>query len=230
MNENIYAVITGDIIGSRELTEASSTPWVNYLKKYLKSVGKNYVVPLTIYRGDGFQGVTRDISSALKDAIILRLSLIANFENNERYPRLDARIAIGIGKIDLERNKRRNIGEMDGEAFINSGRLLDHIKSKKRNLAIKTPWEEFNSDFDLFCLMADRLISRWTKRQCEVITSRLNEEKLEYIGMGLNITTSAVSRRLEGTDYDIVEKILLNYSDKIEKKLKCPEDMETLWT
>lgn len=226
MAEKKYAVITGDIIGSTELTKASSTSWVNFLNKSLKSIGKNYEVPLTIYRGDGFQGVTDNISSALRDAIILRLDLISSFEKNKKYPRLDARIAIGIGNIDfVVRNRRHKVGEMDGDAFINSGRLLDNIKTKKRKLAIDTPWKELNSDFDLFCLMADRLISKWTKKQCEAIMYRLKEEKLDYVGEKLNITPSAVSRRLEGTDYDIVEKIIVRYSDKI----KGLDDKELIW-
>ena len=74
MDEKIYAVVTGDLIGSRKLKD-SGVSYVDYLNKSLEYVGHDYQIPFFIYRGDSFQGVTADPSSALKDTIILRLQL-----------------------------------------------------------------------------------------------------------------------------------------------------------
>ena len=218
MDEKIYAVVTGDLIGSRKLKD-SGVSYVDYLNKSLEYVGHDYQIPFFIYRGDSFQGVTADPSSALKDTIILRLKLISGFEVGEKYPRIDARIAIGLGKIDYFPNKNYKIGEMDGEAFGYSGLQLDEIKKDKQNLTVKTPWSEINEELDIYCRIIDRLIARWSKKKCEAVMYRLEGHILEQIGEKLDIDLSSVSYRLKGTDYDVVGMIIQRYSKIINKKI-----------
>jgi len=218
MNPKIYAVLTGDLIGSRKLKDQGIS-YLEHLNESLEYVGHNYQIPFYIYRGDSFQGVTYDITSALKDAIILRLMLISSFEADVKCPRIDARISIGVGKIDLPINIERKIGEMDGEAFRNSGLKLEDIKKEKQNLAIITPWTEVNEELDIYCIMIDRLIARWSKKKCEAVRYRLEGHILEEIGNKLNIDPSSVFRRLKGTDYDLVEMITQRYSKIVNKKL-----------
>ena len=185
---------------------------------YLK---KNSLVPPSIFRGDSFQIATSNPDSAIKDAIILRLKLISSFKVDETYPRLDARIAIGLGKIDyLPTGKDNyNIGEMSGEAFRNSGQLLDRNLKGDRNLIVKTPWPEVDAEMDIHCLVVDRLISKWTTKQCAAVMYKLDDYTLKEIGEKLNISFSAVGRRLKKTDYDIVVRIVERYSEMIKIKI-----------
>lgn len=225
MCKKIYAVLTGDLIESRQLKN-SGISYIEYLNKSLEYVGENYQYPPSVYRGDSFQGVTSNPECALKDAIILRLKLISGFKVEEKYPRIDARISIGLGEIDHFPNERYDIGEMNGEAFEYSGLQLDNIKDKKQNLAVKTPWEEANKELNIYCRMIDRLISRWTKKKCEAVMYRLEGHTLNKIGEMLEIDGSAVHYRLAQTDYEIVELIIQRYSEIIKNKVKAFESNE----
>lgn len=222
MDDKIYAVMTGDIIGSTRLTERFGSSWVDDLRDSLDYLKKNSLVPPSIFRGDSFQIATSNPDSAIKDAIILRLKLISSFKVDETYPRLDARIAIGLGKIDyLPTGKDNyNIGEMSGEAFRNSGQLLDRNLKGDRNLIVKTPWPEVDAEMDIHCLVVDRLISKWTTKQCAAVMYKLDDYNLKEIGEKLNISFSAVGRRLKKTDYDIVVRIVERYSEMIKIKIK----------
>jgi len=225
MAKKIYAVLTGDLIKSRQLKN-SGISYIEHLNKSLEYVGKKYRYPPFIYRGDSFQGITSEPESALKDAIILRLKLISGLNVEEKIPRIDARISIGVGEIDHfpdERYNVGNVGEMNGEAFEYSGLQLDYIKNEKQNLAVKTPWEEANKELNIYCKMIDRLISRWTKKKCEAVMHRLEGNTLHEIGEKLNIDGSAVHYRLEHTDYEIVELIIQRYSEIITNKVKIYE-------
>ena len=186
------------------------------------------MLPPFIYRGDSFQGITSEPESALKDAILLRLRLISGFNVEEKFPRIDARVSIGVGEIDRlpdEGYRLGDVGEMNGEAFEYSGLQLDRIKNERRNLAVKTPWEETNQELEIHCKMIDRLIDRWTKKKCEAVMYRLEGRTLKEIGEMLNIDGSAVHYRLAQTDYEIVELIIQSYSDVIRNKAEmCGSD------
>lgn len=220
MDEKLYAVLTGDLIGSRQL-KSSGISYIEHLNKSLEYVGREYLLPPFIYRGDSFQGITSEPESALKDAILLRLRLISGFNVEEKFPRIDARVSIGVGEIDRlpdEGYRLGDVGEMNGEAFEYSGLQLDRIKNERRNLAVKTPWEETNQELEIHCKMIDRLIDRWTKKKCEAVMYRLEGRTLKEIGEMLNIDGSAVHYRLAQTDYEIVELIIQRYSDVIRNK------------
>ena len=221
MDDKIYAVMTGDIIGSTRLTERFGSSWVDDLRDSLDYLKKNSLVPPSIFRGASFQIAKSNPDSAIEDAVILRLKLISSFKVDETYPRLDARIAIGLGKIDyLPTGKDNyNIGEMSGEAFRNSGQLLDRNLKGDRNLIVKTPWPEVDAEMDIHCLVVDRLISKWTTKQCAAVMYKLDDYNLKEIGEKLKISFSAVGRRLKKTDYDIVVRIVERYSEMIKIKI-----------
>jgi hypothetical protein len=225
MEKKLYAVLTGDLIGSRQL-KSSGISYIEHLNKSLEYVGGRYLHPPFIYRGDSFQGITSEPESALKDAILLRLMLISGINAEEKSPRIDARVSIGVGEIDHLRHqgydldKLGDVGEMDGEAFEYSGLQLDRIKNERQNLAVKTPWEEANQELNIYCKMIDRLIDRWTKKKCEAVMHRLEGHTLNEIGEMLNIDGSAVHYRLAQTDYEIVELIIQRYSDIIKNKVE----------
>jgi hypothetical protein len=225
MGKKLYAVLTGDLIGSRQL-KSSGISYIEHLNKSLEYVGEKYLRPPFIYRGDSFQGVTSEPESALKDAILLRLRLISGFNVEEKAHRIDARVSIGVGEIDHLPDEGHDLGgladlgEMNGEAFEYSGLQLDRIKKERQNLAVKTPWEETNQELNIYCRMIDRLIDRWTKKKCEAVMHRLEGHTLNEIGEMLNIDGSAVHYRLAQTDYEIVELIIRRYSDIIKNKAK----------
>lgn len=141
--KKIYAVITGDIVkSSKYRDEPYREKLISVLKESFNStekiLPKVLYAPFYIFSGDSFQGVLTEPGLALNAAIIIRTALHFGFKlKQQRYP-LDARIAVGIGKIDFLPDKP---AEGDGDAFRLSGRNLNKIKGDQR-LLVRTPWPE----------------------------------------------------------------------------------------
>jgi hypothetical protein len=192
-NEKLYAVLTGDLIGSSRFTIKKREKILSNLKDSFKIISPDIIASkFVIYRGDSFQGVLSRPGEALNAALIIRASLLSRFKG--KRTRLDARIAIGIGTIDYL--PRDQAGEGDGEAFRNSGPELDKIKKGEQNLIIRTPWTEINEELRTECALFDALIQRWTKEQAEAILYQMQGETQEGIAKILKISQPAVFQRL----------------------------------
>jgi len=193
VNDKIFAVLTGDLVGSsRFKSEEQRNEVLSVLKDSFDKIEPPDIIAsrFTIHRGDSFQGVLRSPEEAIKAAIIIRANLIS--KSFGKKSRLDARIAIGVGKIDYLRDDQ--VGEGEGEAFRNSGLELDKMKSE-RHVTVKTPWDEINEELQTDCALLDALINRWTKEQAEVIIYHIQGWKQEDIAKKLNTSQSAVSQR-----------------------------------
>ncbi len=192
----IYAVLTGDLVkSSRFKIEKQRDEILSALKDSFNKIEPPEIIAsrFMIHRGDSFQGVLSRPDEALKAAIIIRTNLISKFK--EKDMRLDARIAIGLGKIDyLPKNQ---VGEGDGEAYRYSGMELDRMKKEELNLIVKTPWSKINEELRTECMLLDALIQRWTKEQAEAIGYQIQGLKQEEIARILNISQPAVFQRLK---------------------------------
>lgn len=171
----IYAVLTGDLIGSSRFTIEEREEILSNLKDSFKIISPDIIAsPFVIFRGDSFQGVLSRPDEALKAALIIRASLLSKFKG--KRTRLDARIAIGIGTIDYL--PRDQAGEGDGEAFRNSGPELDKMKKGEQNSIIRTPWTEIDEELRTECALLDALIQRWTKEQAEATLYQIQKPEL----------------------------------------------------
>jgi hypothetical protein len=95
----IYAVLTGDLIGSSRFRIQQREEVLSNLKDSFQEISLDIIAsPFVVFRGDSFQGVLARPEEALKATLIIRASLLSRFK--EKRTRLDARIAIGIGTID----------------------------------------------------------------------------------------------------------------------------------
>ena len=218
-NRNIYAVLTGDLVGSsRFKIEEQRDEVLSILKDSFNKIESTHVIelPFTIHRGDSFQGVLSSPEDALKAAITIRSSLLSTFKGKKG--RLDTRIAIGIGRIEyLSKNQ---VGEGDGEAFRNSGMELDTMKKGERNLVIKTPWNDINEELKTECALLDALIKRWTKEQAEAILYHIEGATQDEIAKKLNIKQSAVSQRLKTGGFRAVHEFIERYKAIIQYKVR----------
>jgi hypothetical protein len=231
----IYAVLTGDLIGSSRFKIKEREELLFILKDSFKIISPDIITSqFVIFRGDSFQGVLSRPDEALNAALIIRASLLSKFKG--KRTRLDARIAIGIGTIDYL--PRDQAGEGDGEAFRNSGPELDKMKKGEQNLIIKTPWNEINEELQTECSLLDALIQRWTKEQAEAnfyqiqspksrvflnfareepgLNQRLTQVETAKI---LNISQSAVFQRLKTGGYWAVQAFLERFKTIIQGKV-----------
>ena len=110
----MIAIITGDIINSQK---SDSELWLPKLKNILGSWASS-PENWEIYRGDEFQ-LKCSVDEVFRKSLIIK-SFIKTFEN------LDVRLAIGVGNEVFSSEK---ITESNGSAYVNSGRLLNEIKT-----------------------------------------------------------------------------------------------------
>ena len=93
------------------------------------------------------------------------------------------------------------------------------MKEAGRGITVKTPWEDVNATLSIFCDVLDRIIGGYTKKQAEAVMLTLEGFTQKEIGERVGTSQSAVSYRLKGTGYDLVQKILEWYRLQISSRI-----------
>lgn len=208
----MIAVITGDIINSRALSDPLS--WMGPLKALLEEWGP---APATweIYRGDSFQvGITdplKALAAAMRIKAVVRS--VPPEEEDKRVASIDVRMAIGIGEKDYDAPR---ISECNGTAFVNSGEQFEKSKREKVNLAIRSPWPEFDQEINLYLRLALIAMDSWSITSGELMNTLLKHPDLsqQEIAAMLNIEQNSASGRYKRAH---VEEMLLMESTFREK-------------
>jgi len=211
-DKKIYAVLTGDLVGYTRFKTGDRKEVLLHLKDSFKKIPTEISASkFWIFRGDSFQGILSRPEEALKAALLIRSSLIAEYKG--KRSRLDARIAIGLGVIDY---MPRRVGEGDGEAFRNSGLELDGMKQSEKNLIVKTPWKELDIELKTECVLLDAVIERWTREQAEAVMYQLLGHTQEEIAGILNISQPAVFHRLRTSGSRAIQEFLQRYNEAVK--------------
>ncbi len=204
MRNQTIAIITGDIIGSRK---SDATKWLKNLKLILNEKGKS-PNNCEIFRGDMFQLEVKP-HEALQTAIEIKASI-------KRNKNLDVRIAIGIGKQQFRTGR---ISESNGEAYTNSGICFE--KLKKRRLAIKTPWEDFDKQWNLSLRLLSLTIDNWTSTSAKIITEAIKHSDLiqTELAKKLNRSQSTISESLNRAGYDEIKILQFYFIEQLNIKI-----------
>ena len=194
------AVITADIINSREV---SPEIWLNPLKITLQSIGEEYTA-WEIFRGDSIQ-IMIEPEKALEVAVLLKSAI-------KQIPSIDIRIGIGIGDITYQSEK---VTTSNGSAFVNAGEAFDGLK--KRTLAIKTPWQDFDKLINIMLNLATLTMDNWKPAMAEIVYKQLEnpESKQIEIAQILNKKQSNVSYSLKKAGYEEIKDCLRFYKQQI---------------
>lgn len=127
MSETIYAVLTGDLVGSSTLSNPELTRALNQIcavPDQFNAVFSESVHPVVeIIRGDSWQMLVVQPGYALRTALFVRAAMKSEFS-------IDSRVSIGIGRVDLFNPSSLALSK--GAAFEASGKGLDGLGSKKR--------------------------------------------------------------------------------------------------
>lgn len=193
--DTIKAVLTGDLIQSRKLTNDDMEKVLNALHDTFNEIQEKILQKeayFEIYRGDSFQVLINEPQLALKVTLILKSRLLSLFGPSKVKP--NARIAIGIGTIRMQNSK---IIESHGEAFELSGFELDKMIKESTSISIKTPWDAVNEELKINCLFADNTINNWSPITAESIFRYLlygetQEKQAQYF----KVSQPAISKRL----------------------------------
>ena len=201
------SIVTGDIIGSRKVDDPEA--WVSPLKALFKTQGSEPGV-WQFFRGDSFQIEVKNVEDVLMIALKMKAAV-------KCIKNLDIKIAIGIGSKNYDAPR---ITESNGEAFIYSGELFD--KMKKKNLAIRTPWNEFDKQMNLYFDLASLTMDRWTQNSAEIVKLSLNSPNLTQreLGEKLGITQGRVSDRQKRAGFEEILKLEKRFRELVKQKIK----------
>lgn len=214
----MLAVITGDIVASRKLNNQEK--WLLPLKNLLSGWGER-PRDWELDRGDSFQIEIQSPEDALKCAFEIKalIKKVTANDKNRRTGVIDIRMAIGIGEKTYS---GETIKESNGTAFIHSGEKFDLLKKENVTMGIKTPWQDFDEEINLYLRLAGIFMDRWSVSSAELIEIILNSPNLtqEEIGKKLGIKQSGVSGRWNRAYVDELLDIEKVFKKKIILLLK----------
>lgn len=205
----MIAVITGDIIASRLVLDQDK--WLVPLKSLFNNWGirsKDW----ELERGDFFQVEVNNPLDALKKALQIK-ALIKKVEP------LDVRMAIGIGEKTYT---GESISENNGEAFIYSGEKFDSLDKENITLGIKTTWEEFDEEMNLYLKLAGTFMNKWSVSSAELMEIVLKEANItqDEIGKRLGIKQNSVSGRWNRANVNEILEVEKMFRKKIYALIK----------
>lgn len=210
-------VITGDIVASRRLVNQEK--WLLPLKNLFSTWG-NSPQNWKLDRGDFFQVEIKNTEEALLKALEIKalIKKTEPFDERKKISAIDVRMAIGIGEITYT---GESISESNGPAFVNSGEKFDMLKKENTTLGIKTPWQNFDEEINLYLRLTGIFMDKWSVSSAELVQIILNNPQVtqEEIGKQLGIQQSGVSRRWNRAHVNELMEVNKMYRKKLKNIL-----------
>lgn len=211
----MIAVIKGDIIASRKLKDAGL--WLNPLKALFSTWGKS-PKQWEIVWGDFFQIEFGHPEEVLQAALRIKalIKMIVGKEANRQVSPIGVRMSIGIGKKSFSGTR---VSESNGPAFIAAGEQFDQLKKEKTQLAIRSPWQEFDEEINLYLRLAGAFMDSWSATSAELVAYVLEhpEDTQQTIGKALGIRQNSVSGRWKRARIEEVLKIETVFRTKLKQ-------------
>jgi hypothetical protein len=201
-----YAVLTGDIVRSTDLSTKELRAVQTHLEKCSRDLDKVrdglLRGSIDFYRGDGWQLLLTAPALALRAALLLRAELIA-------FKKVDTRISIGVGAVRGVVGRR--MSQSTGEAFQRSGQALEDTKRRDR-LTISLPEGDREDQMWLSVILClcDALVQRWTSRQAQAVSGALRSLTQAEIATRCEprVTQQSVAKALRAADWYAIEAAL----------------------
>lgn len=214
----MYAVLTGDIVGSSRLDPAELRALMQRLrdgaKRFEQAFAGTVVGELDVFSGDGWQMLMPDWKRSLRAAIFMRALAKADMEIDA-----DTRVAVGWGGVDVTSLNRGRISESTGEAFLRSGRALKAMKRQDRLTVACGEASGREALLRAALGLVDELARRWTVRQASKIAQALLGRGQEEIARDGNTSQPTVNRALQSAGWRGIEGLLEEVEHNSEKLL-----------
>lgn len=201
----IYAVITADIIHSRDHEDFSEK-----LKEKLNSFERELLVkPFSISRGDELQGVLGFIETL--PVLLRRL----------RYTVKPIELRIGVGIGDLDNNEletSKSSWDMTGNVFFDARAALDRVKEEKKTRTIIESGDKvIDLSLNTIFLLLDTIQNGWTDKQWEAIHVYEREGTFEKAAGHLNVSIQNVQKHCDSAKWRIVNLAEENMRDFLKE-------------
>ena len=208
----VYAVITGDFIGFSPLPAEMRKELYELVKRSgsrLNQVfGRQMAGRLDMFRGDAWQVLFSEPASALRAGLLLR----ALIRSEAPLPRIDVRIAIGVGTVDYVPQGHVSAG--DGEAFRRSGKLLETMAAPRvGTLRFDMADARLSPVFDGLAVLAGAIAENWTPMQARAVSGALAGMTQKQIAdaWAERISFQAVSRHLQRAGWPALRHAINQY-------------------
>jgi len=214
----MIAVITGDIIASRKVVNQDK--WLLPLKTLFSTWGDS-PKDWKLDRGDFFQVEIKHVEDVLINALKIKalIKKVTPLDDRKKISTIDVRLVIGIGEKTYA---GESISESNGTAFIHSGEKFDLLKKENITLGVKTPWQDFDEEINLYLKLAGTFMDKWSVSSAELVQIVLNNPNItqDEIGKQLGIQQSGVSRRWNRAHVNELLEVNKMYQKKIQTLLK----------
>jgi len=155
-DSQIYTVVIGDVSGSKQLSGKHRYQTQLFIKSAIIQINEEYKdlieAPLTITKGDEFQGLFQDLESAYKICLALERSTLP----------IQIRFGLGLGQI-FKMGSRLPI-EMDGAAFHAANEALQLAKKKKMGTAICSQDNQLDNLLNTIFRLMSAIKQKWSER------------------------------------------------------------------
>ena len=218
----VYAVISGDIVGSSGLLDRTGSP----TKTIIERIGRitidnfqDYLLPeIDVYRGDSWQMVSTDPARSLRIGLFFRALIKADREIKPA----DTRLALGFGSIDFLPD--RGISAGDGEAFRLSGAGLDSCK-KDRRMCLAFPEDQESTitrGLDQMIRLLDFQVQRWQPRQSEAVAGALlglTQQRIAVDWVNEPVSQQTISQHLDSAGWNVIKSTLAYFESTLTEIL-----------
>ncbi len=207
-SEKIYAVLTGDIVGSSKLERQDREKLLGVMHKASQEIRAFWsdAVPMDIdiFRGDSWQMLIEKPEHALEIAVYFRAYLKSTMQNRK----LDSRIVIATGTVDFIGNR---VSESDGQAFRDSGKALEKMP---RGVYLRYISDQNQASLmDAAFRLLDAIIKGWTAKQALAVTGAIQGLTQEKIAKLWNppISQPTVLKHLDSSGWFAIENVLKSW-------------------
>lgn len=199
----MQAVLTGDIVGSSELSHEDHRRVVDLVKSVADAYPDVVVGKVDVFSGDSWQMLVSDCSSSLRIALYLRALL-----KREMGPGIDSRVSIAWGEVEMAQVNLERISESTGEVFTASGRGIGLLKRSNRLhfSALNVPVLDVAVRGMLG--LVDALAGQWSREQARAIVASLEGMTQAAIAEEFGIAQSTVNKSLQAALFTQIEELL----------------------
>jgi hypothetical protein len=202
------AVLTGDLVGSRELAADRLAEARGALEAAAQGVAAwepgLALGALEFFRGDSWQFALARPRRFLRVALFLRARLKALGRD------LDTRIGVGLGPV--ERLDPERISRSVGEAFVRSGAALDAMKRRER-LAVYP--DGLSVELRVIAVLCAALADRWSPGQAQAAA--------EALRLDLAADQAAIARRLGVSQPAVAQFLRAGHADALTLAISMVE-------
>lgn len=208
--EIIYAVITGDLIGSRKTSSQDVHTAIATLERVAEDIARlnDFPTKFTQFRGDGWQMISNDPKRALQAALLMFAELRGAGHG------LVTRMSIGLGTISSLGTQ--TLADADGPAFHLSGQQLDKIG--KRRLVIDGIG--ITDLHKAIAALIEAIIFDWSSAQANIMAHKLWDLSKTHTDIAdiRNVTRQTVQAHMSAAHANQIEQALLAFQDDIMLK------------